>query len=155
MAQPHPLRHMPRTRAPNHRVLKRLLQRPMHLIANILNRAPLPDNQRLAEIRLEPLPLRVDAHQLQLLPAPINHIRESEVEFAAHDDGVGFAGELVEVLEGDGVDFVVDVEALYVFAVVDHDGVDEVVDGGVFVADQHFGVEHLVVFEDLVDEFFV
>ena len=127
----------------------------MHLIAHILNRAPPPHNQRLTKIRLKPLPLRINPHELQLLPAPINHIRQPKIEFAAHDDGVRFACELVEVLEGDGVDFVVDVEALYVFAVVDHDGVDEVIYRGVLVADQDLGVEHLVVFEDLVDEFFV
>jgi hypothetical protein len=39
--------------------------------------------------------------------------------------------------------------------VVFHDGVDEVIDGGVFVADEHFAVEHFVVFEDVVEHFFV
>jgi hypothetical protein len=57
--------------------------------------------------------------------------------------------------DADGVDFVVDVEAFDVFAVVFHDGVDKVVDGGIFVAHEDFAVEHFVVFEDVVDHFFV
>jgi hypothetical protein len=68
---------------------------------------------------------------------------------------VWFAGEFVQVRDADGVDFVVDVEAFDVFAVVFHDCVDEVVDSGVFVADEDFAVEHFVVFEDVVDHFFV
>jgi len=48
---------------------------------------------------------------LQLLPASLNDVGDAQVEFAGHYGGVGFAGEGVEVREGDGVDFVVDVEA--------------------------------------------
>ena len=120
---------MPRTRPPNKRILKRLLHRPMNMITHILNRAPTPHNQRLVEIRIDPLPLRVQANEIQHLPAAVDDVLDAEVEFAGHDGCVGFAGEHVEVLEGDGVDFVVDVEAFDVFAVVFHDYVDEVIDG--------------------------
>jgi len=121
----------------------------VHLIAHILNRAVTPDNQRLVKLGLFAASLGVDAHQIQLFPAALDDVLDAEVEFAGHDGGVGFAGEGVEVVEGDGVDFVVDVEAeegvlvgdrlrkvgrgedlpLDVFAVVFHDYVDEVVDG--------------------------
>lgn len=53
---------------------------------------------------------------------------------------MGLAGQLVQVGEADGVDFIVDIEAFYVFAVVFHNGVDEVVDSGVFVAYEDFAV---------------
>lgn len=36
-----------------------------------------------------------------------------------------------------------------------HDDVDKVVDGDVFVADEHFAVEDLVVPQDVVDHFLV
>lgn len=55
----------------------------------------------------------------------------------------------------DGVDLVVDVQALDVLAVIDVDNVDKVVNCGVLIADQHFGVEDLVVLEDLVDHLLV
>lgn len=45
------------------------------------------------------------------MPASVHHVLDAEVEFAGHYHGVGFAGEGVEVGEGDGIDFVVDVEA--------------------------------------------
>lgn len=92
-------------------ILERLLQRPMNLITHILNTAIAPDNQRLAEIGIHAPPLRVDAHEAQLVPAALDDVLNAEVELARHHGGVGLAGESVEVLEGDGVDFVVDVEA--------------------------------------------
>jgi len=55
------------------------------------------------------LPFGVDAHQLQFEPAALDDVLDAEVELAAHDDGGGFAGELVEEVEADAVDFVVDV----------------------------------------------
>lgn len=68
---------------------------------------------------------------------------------------MGFLGEFVEEVEGDGVDFVVDVEVFDVFVVVGYDDVDEVVDGIVFVLDEDFVVEDFVVVEDVYDYFFV
>ncbi|RMZ70914.1 hypothetical protein GMOD_00008574 [Pyrenophora seminiperda CCB06] len=44
MAQPHLLWHMSGARSPHQRVLERFLQRPMHLVANVLNRASVPYN---------------------------------------------------------------------------------------------------------------
>lgn len=111
MAQAHPLRHMLRALAPHQRILERLLHAPVDGVAHILDAAPLSHDQRFAEIRLDPLPLRVDAHEVQVGPAALDHVGDAEVQLAGHDDGVGFAREGVEEGERDGVDFVVDVEA--------------------------------------------
>lgn len=64
-----------------------------------------------ARLEDDHLPLRVDAHQLQLQPAPIDHILDAEIKLAAHDDRVRLARELVEEVEADRVDLIVDVEA--------------------------------------------
>lgn len=45
------------------------------------------------------------------MPAAFDDVADAEIELAGHDDGVGFPGQSVEEGEGDGVDFVVDVEA--------------------------------------------
>ena len=129
MPQPNPLRQMLRTRTPHKRILETVLQRPVDRIAHILDITALPDNQRLVKRRLDALALRVDAHQLQFLPAALDDFFDAEVELAGHDGGVVFAGQGVEVLEADAVDFVVDVEALDVGSVLFHDDVDELVDG--------------------------
>ena len=155
MAQSNSLRHMLRAGTPHQCIFKRLFHAAMDRITHILNAAAMSNDQRLAKIRFNALSLRVDPHQMQILPAPLNDILHTEVELAGHDDGVGLAGELVEEVERDRVDLVVHVQAVDVGAVVLHDDIDEVVDGGVFVADEHFAVEHLVVAEDVVDEFFV
>lgn len=155
MAQPNALRNMPRARTPHKRILERILQTPMNLITNILNRRFLAHNQRLREVRINALALRIDAQETQVLPATVHHVRDTHVELAGHDDGLGLAGERVEEVEGDGVDLVVDVEAVDVGAVVGEDDVDEVVDGDVFVADEDFAVQHLVVAEDVVEHLLV
>lgn len=129
MPQSNPLRHMLRARAPNKRILETLLQRPVDRIAHILDIAALPHDQRLVERRLDAAALRVDAHELQLFPAPLDDFFDAEVQLARHDGRVVFAGQVVEVLEGDAVDFVVDVEAFDVGSVIFHDDVDELVDG--------------------------
>ena len=128
MAQPHPLRHMPCTRTPHKRILKTLLQRPVDSIAHILNRRLIPHDEGIVEIRLDALPLRVDANEAEFFPAPVDDVLDPEVQLTGHDAGVGFVGEGVEVLEADGVDFVVDVDAFDVGAVVFHYYVDELVD---------------------------
>lgn len=127
----------------------------MNPVTHILDGAITPHNQRLAKVGVVPLPLGVNPDQVQLLPAPVNHILDAEVQLARHDNRVGLAGELVEEVKGDGVDLIVDVEALDVLAVVGHDDVDEVVDGTVLVSDEDFAVEDLVVAEDVHDHFFV
>ena len=129
MPQPNPLRQMLRARTPHKRVLETLLQRPVNRIAHILNIAALPHNQRFFERRLDASALRVDAHELQFLPAALDDFFDAEVQLAGHYRGVVFARQGVEVLEGDAVDFVVDVEAFDVGSVVFHDDVDELVDG--------------------------
>ena len=96
------------------------------------------------------LPLGIDPHQLQLLPAPLDNVLDAQIELTTHDDGIGFAGELVEEVEANGVDLVVDVEAAYssqqeqhsfeafarspksdlpfdVFSMILHDHVDEII----------------------------
>ena len=123
----------------------------MDLITDILHCTPMPHDQRLTKIRLDALPLRVDSKEVKFLPGAVDDVLDADVELAGHDDGVIFAGEGVEMLEGDAIDFVVDVEAFDVAAVVFHDYVDEVVDGDVFVADEDFTVEEFVVAEDVVD----
>lgn len=45
------------------------------------------------------------------MPASLHYVLDTKIQLAAHDDGVVLAGKLVEEVEGDGVDFVVDVEA--------------------------------------------
>ena len=47
------------------------------------------------------------------MPAALDDVLNAEVELAAHDNGVGFARKLVEEGEADGVNFVVDVEAVW------------------------------------------
>lgn len=95
MSQTHSLRHVLRARAPYQRKLECLLDSPVDLIADVLNRASPPHNQRLAKVRVFTPFLRVDAHQLQFLPAPIHNILETEVQLAGHNDGMRFARQLV------------------------------------------------------------
>ena len=127
----------------------------MDRVTHILNAASMSHNQGFAKVWFDALSLRVDPHQVQILPAPLDDVLHAEVKLAGHDNGVGFTGELVEEVERDGVDLVIHVQAVDVGAVVFHDHVDEVVDRGVFVPDEHLAVEHLVVAEDVVDELFV
>ncbi len=101
----------------------------MNRITNILNRTLIPHNQRFREIWVDAFPFGVDPDQFELVPAALDDVCDAEVELAGHDLGVRFVGEGVEVLEGDGVDFVVDVEAFDVGAVVLHYDVYELVDG--------------------------
>lgn len=155
MPQAHPLRNVSRAGAPDERILERVLERAVDPVAHILNGAVVAHNERLAKVRVGALALGVDAHEVELLPAPVDDVLDAEVELAAHDDGVVLARELVEEVERDAVDLVVDVQALDVLAVVLHDDVDEVVDGDVLVADEHLAVEDLVVAEDVVDHLLV
>lgn len=150
VTQPNTLRNMPRARTPHKRILERIFQTPMNLITNVLNRRFLTHNQRLREVWINTLALGVDAQQAQVLPAAVHHVCDTHVKLAGHDDGLGFAGERIEEVEGDGIDLVVYVEAVDVGAVIGEDDIDEVVDGDVFVADEDFAVQHLVVAEDIV-----
>jgi len=52
------------------------------------------------------------------------------------------------MLEGDAVDFVIDVQTLDVLSVVFHNHVDKVIHGGGFVTDKNLAVEELVVAQD-------
>lgn len=38
------------------------------------------------------LPLRIDSHQLQLLPASLDHVLDAEIKLAAHDNRVWLSG---------------------------------------------------------------
>lgn len=130
MRQSTSLRHMLRTRTPHEGILETILHTPMQRVADVLNRASVPHNQRFGEIGIHAFALRVDAYQIQFGPAAVDDVAYAQVEFAAHDGRVGFAGEAVEEFEIDAVDFVVHVQAFDVCAVVFHDDVDELVDGG-------------------------
>lgn len=155
VTQPDSLRDMSRTGTPYQGVLEGLLERPVDPITHVLNGTVAPHNQSLAEIRVGTLALGVDADEVELLPAAIDDVLDAQVELAAHDDGLGLAGQLIEEVERHAVDLVVDVEAVDVLAVVLHDDVDEVVHGGVLIADQDLAVEDLVVAEDGADHFLV
>jgi hypothetical protein len=120
---------MPRTRPPHKRILKRILQRPMHPLTDILNTGSVPHNQRLAKIRIHALALGIYPDQVQHLPAAVDNVGDAEVQLAGHDSGVRFVGQAVEVLERDGVEFILYIEAFYVLAVIFHYDVYEVVYG--------------------------
>lgn len=83
----------------------------MHLIAHVFHRCTLPHDQGFGEVRLHAPALRVDAHQVQLLPGAVHDIGDAQVQFAGHDNGVVLMRELVEELHAYAIDFVVDVEA--------------------------------------------
>lgn len=121
---------MLRTRTPHEGILETILHTPMQRVADVLNRASMPHNQRFGEIGIHAFALRVDAYQIQFGPAAVDDVAYAQVEFAAHDGRVRFASEAVEEFEIDAVDFVVHVQAFDVCAVVFHDDVDELVDGG-------------------------
>lgn len=127
----------------------------MNAVTDVLDGTVAADDQRLAKVRIHTLSLGVDADELELLPAAIHDVLDAEVELAAHDDGLRLAGELVQEVDRDAIDLVVHIETLDVLAVVLHDDVDEVVDGGVFVADEDFAVEDFVVAKDVEEHFFV
>jgi hypothetical protein len=128
MAKPNSLRQMLRRRAPNQSILETVLQRPVNRVAYVLDITALAHDQSFVKRGLNTLTLRIDAHELQFFPASLDHFCDSEVKFAGHDGCVVFAGESVEVLQADAVDFVVDVETLDVRSVLFHDDVDELVD---------------------------
>jgi hypothetical protein len=121
---------MSRARTPNKRILEAILDSPVNLIAHVLNSAVVPDDQGLAEVGIDTLSLRVDSDQVQFFPTSVDDLFDAEIEFAAHDDRVGFSSQAVEEVEADAVDFVVDVETLDVGSVISHDYVDELIDGG-------------------------
>lgn len=79
----------------------------MNGIAHVFDCAVSSDNQRLAEIGIYAFPFRVDADELQFVPAAIDDFFDVEIELARHDDGVRLAGQFVQELERDAVDFVV------------------------------------------------
>lgn len=111
MGKANSLRDVPRTGSPDHGVLERVLQRPVHLITHILDRRLVPYDECFAKVRLLPFSLGVDPHQLQFLPASIDDILDSQVELAAHDDCVRLASQLVQEVQRDRVDLVVDIQA--------------------------------------------
>jgi hypothetical protein len=81
----------------------------MNLITHIFNRRVLAHNKCLSKVDFDGLSLRVYPHELEFLPGALDDVIDAEVEFAGHDAGVWFAREFVKEVEGDGVNFVVDV----------------------------------------------
>ena len=57
--------------------------------------------------------------------------------------------------QGDGIDLVVGVQTLDVLPVRRHDGIDEVVDRGILIANEHVAVQNLVVTQDVVQHLLV
>ena len=109
MGESDSLRDVPRTGSPDHGVLERVLQRPVHLITHILDRGLVAYDESFAEVGLFPFSLGVDPHQLQLLPASVDDILDPQVELAAHDDRVRLSSQLVQEVQRDRVDLVVDI----------------------------------------------
>lgn len=107
MTQPNPLGYMPRAGSPDHGILEGLLQRPMDLVADFLDRGLISDDQCFAEVGLFSfptwllewkrsvyrgfVPFRVYPHELQLLPASLNHVLDAKIELTAHDYCVWFS----------------------------------------------------------------
>ena len=56
------------------------------------------------------VPLCVDPHQLQLLPAALYDVLDPQVKLAAHDNSIRFSGELVQEIKRNGVYLIVDVK---------------------------------------------
>jgi len=125
VAKTHSLRYMSSTRTPDHSILESLFQRPVDLITDFLNRGLVTDDEGLAEVRLFSfskgisalrtrssgwtIPLRIDTHQLQLLPAPFYDVLNPKVELAAHDYRIRLSGQLVEEVKTDRVYLVIDI----------------------------------------------
>lgn len=129
---------MKRTRAPDKRISEILLQRPMDLIAHVLDRRVLPDDESILKVWLctfavgmlvmrardlswvrgnRHVRLCVYPHQSQFLPAPFDNFLDAQIQLAAHDACVGFSRQLVEKLDTDAVDLVVNVETVQRLAV--------------------------------------
>lgn len=107
--QSNSLRNVPRACAPHQCILEAVLDTPMNLIANVLDGAVVTNDESLAEVRVDSLTLRVDSDEVQLVPAAVDDFPNAEVELAAHNDCVWFAGKAVEEVQADAVDLVVDV----------------------------------------------
>lgn len=127
----------------------------MYSVAHVFNGAVTPHNQCLAKVWVASFSLGVNADELELFPAPVHDVLDSQVKLAAHDDSVVFSGELVQKVKRDAVNLVVDVQTLDVLAVIFHNDVDEVVDSGVFVSDKYLAVENLVVAENVINHLLV
>lgn len=155
MPQSHPLRNVPCACAPNKRILERILESAVYPVAHVFNGAVASYNQCLAKVWIGSFPLGVNTDELELFPAPVDHILDSQVQLATHDYCVVFSGELVQKVKRDAVDLVVDVQAPDVLAVIFHNNVDEVVDSDVFISDKHLAVEDLVVTEDVINHLLV
>lgn len=56
-------------------------------------------------------PLRIDPHQLQLLPASLHHVLNAKIKLAAHDHSVRLSGQLIKEIERHRVNLVVNVQA--------------------------------------------
>lgn len=113
MPQPHPLGDMSRTRSPHHRILERLLQRPVDVVAHILDGRVAAADQSLGEIGFLALPIRslalwlagdnqcmawideplcVDSDQTEFLPDAINDVFNAQIQLTTHNSGVWLAG---------------------------------------------------------------
>ena len=57
------------------------------------------------------VPLRIDPHQLQFLPAFLHYVLDSKIKLTAHHHGVRLSGKLVKEIQRDRINFVVDIKA--------------------------------------------
>lgn len=113
MPQSHTLRNMSGTDTPDQCVFERLLQCPVDLVTDILDRGVAAYDQSLTEIGLftlsvevldkekdksfnwiesSILPFGVYPDKSQFFPDPIHHLLDAKVEFTAHHSSIGFAG---------------------------------------------------------------
>ena len=122
---------MLRTRSPDKRILKGILQRPVNLITDIFDSRVLSDDQRLVEIWQIAVALCVDTQQVELLPAPLDNIIDSKVLRTRHDASLWLACQRIEEFEGDSVDLVVGIKTVDVSAVVGKNDVDELINSDV------------------------
>lgn len=112
VSQPNSLWYMPGTRAPHHSEFEGVLEGPVDAITYILDGAITSHNQSFTEVRLDAFPFCVDPYQRQLLPAPVNHILDAQVELAAHHNRIGLTRQPVQEVKTNRVDLIVYVQTL-------------------------------------------
>lgn len=138
---------MYRAYSPHERILERVLNRAMDLIADVLDRRLVPHNQRFREIGFDSfpvtmyehgircmiraqeksLPFGIDTDQSKHVPASLNYILDTQIQFAAHNACVRFPSELVQEVQTHAVNLVIDIETFDVFSMVFHNDVNKII----------------------------
>mmetsp|Transcript_17818 Transcript_17818/g.28220 ORF Transcript_17818/g.28220 Transcript_17818/m.28220 type:complete len:373 (-) Transcript_17818:440-1558(-) len=147
----HALRRVLCTRPPHHRILELRRKIFVQPIAQVLHCVPPLHDERLAKIWGLTLLLRVDSHQIKLLPNCFDHLVQVEIPLAADDDGVRGPGKPVHLLQRNRVHLVVDIQARQVLAVAFHN-IDEVVHRRI-LSYEDLGVMDLVSVQNVTAQF--